>query len=978
MYPFKARPNCLCVYLVLFFAGLLCGPAHAQFGFQLFNQRNHPELKWEVIETEHFKIIYHQWLEQTASQAAAIAEASYGPITANLEFHPSSKVPIYISDQDEIANGYDLGSSYIAIWVNVNHYLDWSTGEDKWLRKVIAHELVHYIHFSAIRTWLGFLGEGLSGTPRWFAEGVAQYESETWNLHRGDHTLRTAVMDDEMDFLSGRFPSDGALLYASGNSMVRYLADTYGDDKLVQILKHRSRKIIPYYSFGNAFRKAINKSVYDFYREWRRHVNVYYNSFHAQKEDIVEIGKKMSLPLNYIYGFRIAPDSAFAALSGFRDMNDRLPRLWIMKLDSTRKIRILEHNSVHPNFAWSPDGKQIAYAKTRRGKHGSLIPDVYISSLKGEKRRLTSDLRASDPDWSPCGKFIVCVVNDQGTANLIKIAIESGDISPLTRFAGDVQVRQPRWSPDGEWIAFVLSDSPGNRDIAAISSDGSRFTKITDDSLDDRNPCWSPDAFEIAYTSYTGITGNIVKKRLGESPREWASEPAIQLTDVGDALYLMEWAGNILGDSRRDSLIVSTNRTRYQTELFKLPANRSPQISALQIKPRFESWQTHLPPNGLPPFRVQPDADISIEKLYPYRSWRHINHFATIPLPTVSNETYGLGLVTFWGEPLGKHTFLGIGEIFPTAASHSRWIVSYLNNQWHPTFALSSFYFPLSAQIFDDELLFEEERGVALQAFWHFNRGDDLLSNHTLVSDLTWAINEPVDIQRFAQSEFKPQMKRIGEIGLEYRWKRLYPNRQNQIHPRNGCGVKLRLALSDRAWHSELTYQRYEGELFCNLPIPLMDHVLYLQTKVQAVQGDQLTQRSIGFDKYDQLDFGLGLPLGERDRLRGIHEYMLGDRLLMLNAEYRFSILSDLGWVVAGCRFGRITGAFFSDNGAAWRRHEIPFRKVAFKNTIGFELKNRLSVAGLSFVHSLGWAQQLTNENADTEVYYRIRSVMPF
>ena len=43
---------------------------------------NHPELNWRVIETEHFKVYYHQGLEKLAPRAAQIAEDAYSPIAS--------------------------------------------------------------------------------------------------------------------------------------------------------------------------------------------------------------------------------------------------------------------------------------------------------------------------------------------------------------------------------------------------------------------------------------------------------------------------------------------------------------------------------------------------------------------------------------------------------------------------------------------------------------------------------------------------------------------------------------------------------------------------------------------------------------------------------------------------------------------------------------------------------------------------------
>ena len=63
---------------------LSCGPASAQ---------NHPELEWQVLETEHFRVLYHQGLEQVAARVAGMAEDAYGPITELYGYEPPGPVP---------------------------------------------------------------------------------------------------------------------------------------------------------------------------------------------------------------------------------------------------------------------------------------------------------------------------------------------------------------------------------------------------------------------------------------------------------------------------------------------------------------------------------------------------------------------------------------------------------------------------------------------------------------------------------------------------------------------------------------------------------------------------------------------------------------------------------------------------------------------------------------------------------------------
>src|SRR5690625_7834909 len=75
-------------------------------GFNSFNNRNHPYLNWEVAETEHFKIIYPDRISGLIPEAAAIAEESYRALSQNLDTELEKKIPIYLSDEDEIVNGF--------------------------------------------------------------------------------------------------------------------------------------------------------------------------------------------------------------------------------------------------------------------------------------------------------------------------------------------------------------------------------------------------------------------------------------------------------------------------------------------------------------------------------------------------------------------------------------------------------------------------------------------------------------------------------------------------------------------------------------------------------------------------------------------------------------------------------------------------------------------------------------------------------
>ena len=123
--------------------------------------------------------------------------------------------------------------------------------------------------------------------------------------------------------------------------------------------------------------------------------------------------------------------------------------------------------------AWSPDGRQIAFAGIKGG-----ITDLYLVDVggptDGQVRQLTNDRYADlQPAWSPDGTTIA-FATDRGpgtdfvrlTFSPMQIALYSvatGDIKTLSIF-GNVKHINPAWSPDGGSVYF-LSDRAGFNDV---------------------------------------------------------------------------------------------------------------------------------------------------------------------------------------------------------------------------------------------------------------------------------------------------------------------------------------------------------------------------------------------------------------------------------------------------------------------------------------------------------------------------------
>src|SRR5690606_6642391 len=159
-------------------------------------------------------------------EAASIAEETYRAISANLGITFENKIRVYLSDEDEIVNGFAVPfpHAYTNIWVHLTDAAQQWSSSEKWLRTVLAQELGDIFQFEAVKSnvnLIGALGIFPGLTAPW-VEGFAQYQTEQWHALRGDELLRTAFYEGRPSFRDGTSIRNGRLMYAVGNAQLRY------------------------------------------------------------------------------------------------------------------------------------------------------------------------------------------------------------------------------------------------------------------------------------------------------------------------------------------------------------------------------------------------------------------------------------------------------------------------------------------------------------------------------------------------------------------------------------------------------------------------------------------------------------------------------------------------------------------------------------------------------------------------------------
>jgi len=169
--------------------------------------------------------------------------------------------------------------------------------------------------------------------------------------------------------------------------------------------------------------------------------------------------------------------------------------------------------------AWSPDGREIAFASDRDGGLG-----IYVMRADGSHTRRLSprSVEDSSPTWSPDARWIAFTrgKNDR----LYVMRADGRNVRPLTSSPG-ARDTDPAWSPDGTRIAFVRHETGIGAALYLVRPDGRGPCRLTPFTAAVYGPAWSPGGSELAYSAGTGHGFGIhVVRADGRGRRELTSQ----------------------------------------------------------------------------------------------------------------------------------------------------------------------------------------------------------------------------------------------------------------------------------------------------------------------------------------------------------------------------------------------------------------------------------------------------------------------
>jgi len=170
-------------------------------------------------------------------------------------------------------------------------------------------------------------------------------------------------------------------------------------------------------------------------------------------------------------------------------LDHRRTHLYIFTIAGRQLTQITsgDYDDIEP--AWSPDGRSLAFTSNRsENPDSNYNTNIWIVAADNTDRgknleRVSANPGTDDsPAWSPDGKWIAFTTQleprliERATVHLA-IAPATGGKAKVLTHSIDRNVYAPRFSPDGKYVCF-MADDDGAQNLLQISAAGGEVTRL--------------------------------------------------------------------------------------------------------------------------------------------------------------------------------------------------------------------------------------------------------------------------------------------------------------------------------------------------------------------------------------------------------------------------------------------------------------------------------------------------------------------
>ncbi len=364
--------------------------------------------------------------------------------------------------------------------------------------------------------------EGSEGEGSWSPDGSKilfdsdfEDDRDIYVMNADGADLRR-VADRDYD-LHASFAPDGErfVFDSSVNNRQLFLATVVGEDKPVQIQTGLNKSVDPVWSpvddrIAFVGRYDGDWEIYTMWADGQEQERLSSNCWSEVQPRISPDGRWLVFASDAVGDFYSRPDDA--ACQQARNYN-----IWQIDLrNPTQPEQLTNSPAKEWQPAWSPNGKQVAFASDEAGNF-----DIYLMNADGTGRlQLTTD---PDEDSRPAWRSdtqIVFFSERTGQGDIYQMNAAGGEATPLVQnpdFDGS-----PTVSPNGQILIFASSrdtQSTYATELYNLNLVSGELKRLTENDSQDTAPLWSSDGRSIFFTSDRNGESVWVMAADGSNPR---------------------------------------------------------------------------------------------------------------------------------------------------------------------------------------------------------------------------------------------------------------------------------------------------------------------------------------------------------------------------------------------------------------------------------------------------------------------------
>ncbi|MDH5632857.1 MAG: hypothetical protein OEZ10_07665 [Gammaproteobacteria bacterium] len=901
----------LLMWLVLFMPGSWAAVSHTA---------GH---EWKVLVTPHFKVHYHDGLEELAIKAARIAEDVHDRYSKILKWEPGGRTNMILTDEIGLSNGWStpVPDNREAIYVTPPTEPNSLEDHGGWLETVITHEYIHTLHLDKASGFPKFMRYVIGRypsffpfsvfpnafQPSWVVEGLATYyeTDRERGIGRGQSSyfgmmMRMEVLEGIKSYRQANWYTvdwpTGTIPYLYGVHFFDFLAETKGKDAVVKMVEDYSDDGLAFRvnaNMGAVFGKNINGVWRDFEAYLKKRYMPQIEGL--QKSGLVE-GQRLTA-----HGY----DTGNARLLDgdlYYIRSDDMRRPALMKLGKGEQqashladVHFYATFDIHPKVG-------ILLAQPEFCGNAQLFYDLYqVNPDSGRTRRLTSCGQYHAASWHPDGERIAAARVHNGKSSLVLMNAhgDKDSAETLWQASDDTVIGQLDWSPDGNLIVASVWRPENGWDLEEFAVSDRTWKRITKQQSIEMHPQYSADGKSIIYSADYNDVYNIHSLDV-------ASGKITTLTNVLGGAF-----SPVLAD---DGSLYFTGYHAGGQDIYRVENAASSATKAVVAK-------------AGPSAKVRTDwPELGETETKDYWPWSTLYPRWWMPYENVSDRLAEMGVMTSGTDVLNRHIYSGL-LAWDVQNDWAVGSVDYIYDRWWPTFKYhasrySTSYLNLDSEtqrirlndVYQAELVFPwlslDRRLTTHLGYVHLKESDGWI-NETAGID-----GEPDDEDSLAGLAFVYNSSKWFSRSIsrnDGRQINLVYENSNLVDDDNYSGELYLLDWREfwPLWGEHVLALRFAGARSTEWPVPFR-----LGGSIGAGGTSYLLDSTLVNSPFAQRRYGLrGYPSGLA--------WLTGRNMHLGSAEYRFPVVRiERGSTMPPIGISQIHGTLFVDYGAAWNSEQ--------------------------------------------------------